>query len=486
MDILLQKFCACCDINQLNLFEEYLLNKKYKLSYSLIKSIKKKPRESINYYSNSIYGNNNKESVKKLNQLSSHTLKLFSFINKNFPTFLWQNFSKIEWYILNDKNKEAKELIKLVFEVALKIEDYHTIIQLTHIVKQHYTSNKSLSKINNDKLIYSTYLNQLETIIAKHDEIIEQCIQTKYSVKKADLVFFKSHFNSKSKSVEILAKQSYLNILSSANDQTFFSTENKKIIDSTIKQFGNNAYLFIAQYKEKLMSLDYMQVKQNYLVLNEIEINKTCTRIISKWDNIYADETILDKSVTLALSIKGSFYITNYYQKKLNEKLSKEIHVIVDLCENLLLNINWEKEGYLRYINFCNIFSIYLILDNQENKAAKILEKALHEYQQKSFKKTYDEIFVILIMAYYQALEFDNVIDSYNRYKKLTKSKISIIENDLIIKSLYYLTQIKENNRKQYHQKLQTVINELESNPKMKGNTELVKRILKNHSFQKK
>lgn len=480
MEIILQKFCACCTDKQLDLFEEYLLSKNYKLPYTLISLIRKTPNESTTFYCEAIYKNNNKENLKKLNQLSSYTLKLFSFISKNFPTFLWRNINTIEWLTIKDKNKKAKDLIKLVFDVAFKIEDYHALIQIIHIVKQHYASEKDLTRISNNKLIvYSTYLNQLETIITLHDEIIEQCIQAKYSIKKSDLVFFKSHFNTKSKSIQILAKQSYLNILSSVNDRLFFSNENKKIIDTTIRQIENNAYLFIAQYKERLMSLDYMQVKQNYLVLSEREVNKTCSRIILKWDNIYADETVLNKSVTLALSIKGSFYITNYYQKNISEKLQLEIHNIVELCEKLLLNINWEKEGYLRYINFCNIYAIYLILDNEEEKAIKLLERALHEYQQKSFKKTYDEIFVILIMAYYQTYNIEKVIDSYHRYKKLITSTNSIIENDLIIKSLYYLAQIKDNNKKLYHKKLQAVISKLEKNPKMKGNKDLVKRLQK-------
>jgi hypothetical protein len=480
MEILIQKFCACCADEQLKLFENYLLNKKYNLPQSLVQAIRKNPKESIDFYCNKIYGNKNKDSIKKMNQLSSHTLKLFSFISKNFPTFLWQNFTRIEWFIINDKNKEAKELINLVYDVALKIEDYHSIIQLVHIVKQHYASNRQLLQFNNDQLIKcTTYLKQFEDINTLHYEIIKECIQAKYVIKKNDLDFFKNHFTSKSKSIQIIAKQSYLSVLSSANDKAFFSNHNKKIIDSTIREIENNSYLFIAQYKEKLMSLDYMQVKQNYLVLNEVDINKTCSRIISKWDNIYADETVLDKGFTLALSIKGSFYITNYYLTKTSEKLQSEIDKIVTLCQNLLIKINWEKEGYLRYINFCNIFSIYLILANQEASAIKILEKALHEYQQKSFKKTYDEIFVILIMAYYQASDFDNVIDSYQRYKKLTKSKVSIIENDLIIKSIYYITQIKDNNRNQYHVKLQSVTREFENDPKMKGNTQLLKRIQK-------
>lgn len=484
MDILIQKFCACCTLDQLKLFEKYLQGKKHELPFHLIKSFRKHPNESISFYSKTIYGNSSKESLKKLNQLSSHSLKLFSFITKNFPTFLWQNFSTLEWLLINQKNREAKVLINLIYDVADKVEDYHSIIQLIHIVKQHYSSdNKLLRGINKDKLIKSciNYLQQLEDIIVLHDDIINKCIQSKYSIKSSDLEFFKKQFNSKSKSIQILAKQSYLNILSSSNDKSFFSNHNKKIINSTINQNENNSYLLIAQHKEKLMSLDYMQVKQTYLVLDEKEINKTCSRIISKWQNIYSDESVLDKGVTLALSIKGSYYITNYYYKKISQKIAFEIDNIVALCQNLLEKINWEKEGYLRYINFCNIFSIYLILANQEENAIKLLEKALHEYQQKSFKKTYDEIFVILIMAYYQASDFDNVIDSYHRYKKLTKTHVSIFENDLTIKAIYYMAQIKDNNRKQYHNKLNNVLKELEKDSKMKSNLLLINRIKKSN-----
>jgi len=482
MDILIQKFCACCSSKQLILFEKYLQIKKYELPYTLIKSFRKHPNESIDFYCEIIYGNNNKDSLKKLNQLSSHTLKLFSFISKNFPTFLWRNFSTIEWYIINSKIKEATTLINLIYDVADKIEDYHAIIQLIHIIKQHFPAkNKKLQGIIKDKLMNNCvlYLQELEEVFTLHDEIIDKCIHSKYRVKKDHLTSFKKRFNSPSKSVQIIAKQSYLNILSYTNDKSFYSKQNEKIIKSTIKQNENNSYLLIAQYKEKLMSLDYMLIKQTHQSLDEKGMNHTCTKIISKWQNIYTDETVLDKGFTLALSVKGSYYITNYYHKKITEKLKVEIENIVNLCENLLVNIDWEKEGYMRYINFCNIFSIYLILANKEISAIKTLEKALHEYQQKSFKKSYNEIFVILLMAYYKASDFNSVIDSYHRYKKLTKSDISIIENDLIIKALYYSAQIIDNNRKQYHIKLDGVIKELEKDTNMKGDLQLVKRIKK-------
>jgi phosphopantothenate synthetase len=71
------------------------------------------------------------------------------------------------------------------------------------------------------------------------------------------------------------------------------------------------------------------------------------------------------------------------------------------------------------------------------------------------------------------------VATTYSRYKKLIKDDVTIIENDLIIRALYYIAQQKTQGKKQYQQKLDNVISELRKDVKLKNNLLLVERTIK-------
>mgnify|MGYP003650836293 CR=1 FL=1 len=476
MELLIQKVCNCCQKELLDLFHDYLIKTNNLLPAELIKTIQKSPFETISFYSLNIYKNENKESIKKLTQLAHHTLKLFSFVSQNFPSFLWHNIQEIEWMIFKNDKIFLNDKIKHLKEVADKFENYQLLIQLTRIVKQQADLEKTLinSLLNNDNL---SHLNDIENLLLLQNKIIKENTSSKRMVTASELKLFTNLFKSNSKSVEILSKQSYLNVLSTCNHPDFYNKKTLQLINDTIKETEKYGYLIIAQYTEKLMSLDYMLVKHTRLTLNEKEMNKACSSIIKKWQNYYTAETKLDIGLTMAISIKGSYYLTNYFFNTIPKKLENEIADITVFVGQLIKNTNWESEGHLKYINMCNVHALYLILNNDALKASNLIEKVLHEYQQKQFNKLYDGIFVVLVMAYFQAKKYDEVVDTFNRYKKVTKGEVSVQENDLVIKGLYYIAQLKLKNSKQYADKLSIIIKELSKNKLMENNLELIQRV---------
>lgn len=481
MEFLLQKICACCSTEQLTLFEQYLTAKNQQLSQKLIHHIKSAPNKPIDYYCKNVYGNTSKETLKKFNQLNHHTLNYFSFISQHFPSFLTQNSSEFEWLIYHEKHDEAIEKLKLLVEVAKKFEDFGLLIHLFEITQQNKLLSKAMAKQINlvTQKEYLTFYNDLRILLQKQDELTSTThIEEQKRMNPKNLAFFKNHFNSTSLSIQIIARQSYLNILSSYNDKSFYDKNTLKLIEYTKKLAEKHAYLMIAHHREKLMSLDYMLVKHTRLTLGEKEINKTCSAIINKWQKFYHANNQLDSGLMLALSIKGSFFITDYYCKPLNDRLKLEVKEIISLFEELSNKLDWEKVSYLKYINFYNVYAMFLILDNQEKTSVKLIEKVLHEYQQKTFKKMYDGLFVVLLMAHFQAKDFDAVIENYSRYKKLTKNFVSMEENDLVIKAIYYITQLKIAPKNQYEKKLTNVFQTLKSNPHLNNNLLLVERVM--------
>ena len=478
MGFLIEKIVTLADSNQLDFFENYLSVRNHSLPLLLVKTIRKYPKENAAFYSKKIYQNSQSEALKNLNQLAHHTFKLSSFFSQHFPNYLFNQLNKIDLLLFENKKQEALELLKTSIEVAQKVEDFNALSVFCEMANQHfYGFSKTLPK-NHLQETYKTE-ETLLLILATQDNLVRsnETVSAKKNIQK-ELAFLKSFFNSKTKSIQLLAKQSYLQLLSHFNHPDFYKKETLNLIKNTLKEIETHPYLMIVKHKEKMMSLDYMYLKHTRLVLDEKEINSACSKIITKWRTHYVAENTIDTGLFLALSVQGSFLITNYYYHKIPSNLNKSINETIDLCESLLHKIDWDKEGFLKHLNFCNVYALFLILSNQDKKAIKLIESILHQYQQKSFKKLYDGLFVILIMAYLKANLFDEVAITYSRYKKLIKDDVTIIENDLIIRALYYIAQQKTQGKKQYQQKLDNVISELRKDARLKNNLLLVERII--------
>lgn len=479
MSFLIEKIISISNSNQLDLFENYLNSRSHTLPLLLVKTIREFPQQDSAFYSKKIYQNSQPDSLKNLNQLAHHTFKLSSFLSQHFPNYLLGSLKIIDLLLFENKKSEALELLKTNILVAEKIEDFSALAIFYEIANLHfYNFSKTLPK--NHLLETQSIQQNLLHILATQDNLVRsnETVSAKKNIQK-ELTYLKSFFNSKIKSIQLLAKQSYLMLLSHFNHPDFYKKETLNLIKSTLKEIETHTYLSIVRHKEKMMSLDYMYLKHTRLVLDEKEINSACSKIINKWRTHYVAENTIDTGLFLALSVQGSFLITNYYYHKIPSNINKNINETVDLCESLLHKIDWDKEGFLKHLNFCNVYALFLILSNQEKKAIKLIESILHQYQQKSFKKLYDGLFVILIMAYLQANLFDEVATTYSRYKKLIKDDVTIIENDLIIRALYYIAQQKTQGKKQYQQKLDAVLAELKKDATLKDNLLLVERTIK-------
>ncbi|MDQ3190865.1 MAG: hypothetical protein M3Q58_04660 [Bacteroidota bacterium] len=478
MSFIIQKIVSLASPSQLDFFEDFLKIRNNSLPLELIRTIRKHGNRASSFYAKQVYNSEDSDTLKRLNQLAHHTFKLSSCLIQHYPNFLYGTLHKVDELLLENKKEEALEKIKTASEVAEKTEDYGFSIKLYELSNQHFPHySKTFNKTFLSDQLFA--YNTLHIIIQKQDELISFTSNSDSSKKinQKDLVYFRSFFDSKSKSVQLIAKQSYLNVLSCFNHKQFYEKTTLDLIKTTLRELENHPYLLITKHKEKMMSLDYMLLKYTRLELEDKEVHLACSKIISKWRTSYPAENTINAGLFIAISIQGSYLITNYYYNKIDNALIQNISETSEMCNSLLKKVNWEKEGYLKHINFCNVYSLYLILSGEESKAIKLIEKMLHEYQQKSFKKLYDGLFVVLMMAYFQSKDYEGTINTYNRYKKITKDEPEILENDLVIKSLYYIVQLKEQEKLQYQNKLNGVLSELKNDPKLINNFHLVKRV---------
>ncbi len=97
--------------------------------------------------------------------------------------------------------------------------------------------------------------------------------------------------------------------------------------------------------------------------------------------------------------------------------------------------------------------------EKDKKKAVATLEDTLISYQQIPFQNFLDKIFVTIVMGYFSMGQYEKVVSSYKRYKKITAKQIVVQENDLTIEAYYFATQYLISQRKQYLDKLESTYN---------------------------
>lgn len=130
-------------------FADYLLDTNSELPYKLISTIKKlKVQPESDALCQMIYGDSEEKTRKKFLQLTHHTFKLSSFLSRNYPNYLKHNIQHIEEYLGKGEKKKANDLADWLIDIAEKIEDYTTLIDVYKFLAQQafITESKDSNK----------------------------------------------------------------------------------------------------------------------------------------------------------------------------------------------------------------------------------------------------------------------------------------------------------------------------------------------------
>ncbi len=116
-------------------------------------------------------------------------------------------------------------------------------------------------------------------------------------------------------------------------------------------------------------------------------------------------------------------------------------------------------------------------------KSVELLEDTLISYQQISFQKFLDAIFVSLIIGYFTLEKLDEVMDTFKRYRKLTHDITPNEENDITICAFYYATQWIKSRKKQYADKLEHTLERSRTNDLYITTTEAIEELIKYYNI---
>ena len=229
-------------------FSEYLEKIHADLSLRLINTIRKQEvQPESDELCKLIYGDSKEKTRKKFLQLTHHTFKLSAYLSRNYPNYLKHNLPNIEELLSNGDRLKANAIAEWLSDVAEKIEDYTTLIDVYKFLAQQAFVSESKDAIKYHKKINhyleleqiknSIYLYLREHLFFKGKENI-----SKSQIHK-DLKFFDLYTKHPSHSINILARFGKYYELSFLNHADFYKPDALIGLDELEKDFLNNAFV---------------------------------------------------------------------------------------------------------------------------------------------------------------------------------------------------------------------------------------------------
>lgn len=458
-------------------FSDYLLNTNADLPNKLITTI----RYSKNHHESDelcklIYGDSAEKTKKKFLQLTHHTFKLSGFLSRNYPNYLKHNLQIIEELLSKSDKQKANDVAEWLSDIAEKIEDYTTLIEVTKFFAQQcfITESKDANKhhkkieqyIEYERVKNLSYLYLRENLFFKGKENISKTLASK------DLSFFDQYTQHESNSINILARFGKYYELSFLSHPDFFKESTLQGLDDLERDFLNNAHVCF-HYLDDM----YFKILGLRLQLNANNNNtESMLQEVKKMNNISSFLKFWGSYINIpeifSFSVQASHYMSSYafvfrddYHKTLPNDIRENLSFLKHKLESELAKNIWKDGEYIiKFINLKCFYAAVLLTGDtvDKTKSVKILEDTLVSYQQIPFQKFLDGMFVALIMGYFSLHQHDKVITTYKRYKKITSDQIVVRENDLTIDAYYFTSQYLTNQRKQYTDKLK--ITYVESN----------------------
>lgn len=417
-----------------------------------------------------VYDETNDKARKKFNQLTHHTFKMTSFLAQNYPDYLLPNINRIQRLINTGKVNEALKLADLLLEVCLKIEDYQTErkllqiqSQLNHLFETTYYSIKQqerMLEILGYERDFVEVVNYYFTHLSPAPKLGKDDAN-----KHAD--FFKQYLNHPILAIRLTSTYYYCATFYLTKDERFYLEDKLRLIEQLESDLKKNDYIIFPYLTNCLHGVRLLKVYFLIHKLDPLSLIKETEALLDSKDTPLYLKTLINLPELFSLAVQSSYYIDNYMKgfredrgELIPNEISEKLVFLKKRCSVLLSNKLLEERHTIRYINLIIIYSAYLICGGKEDikEGVKSLESMMLSYQQVSFYPLLDSVYVVLIIGYFCLKEFSKVEEVFKRYRKVTKNKVVIPENDNTIHGFYYIAKWLETGRKQYAQKFTSIL----------------------------
>lgn len=440
-----------------------------------------------------VYGDAGEKSKRKFFQLAHYTFRLTSFLARRYPYYLVHNIKRVEELLNSNEMEAALTHAENTLDIAIKIEDFPTQIWILKLLVNFSLIREKRKEairqqiILNNALKVENLINEINLYIREHLNWKDKNTIQGSSDIDAHIRFFSAYTNHDSIQVKVLSNYGICYSLSFLDDKKFYTPEVREKIGFLADELDKNSYVIFAFSDDVLLNIDYLRLKHFMQDLGEEEVLKEATKITKKWQELRFWQSHIDTAQIVSLSIQASYYITHYcicykqnYLDKIPTHVRENINETIVICERLIEHLKEEPDAHVRFINLNNIYCTFLLLCGTEKikTSTEILEGILINYQQIPFQKLYDAIFANLIIGYFSLENHQAVADCYRRYEKLTAKRVKIEENDVTIKSFYYVSQWRQSGRDQYLEKLKSILSEIQSQPELRSTMKLIEELI--------
>lgn len=492
--LIVEKVVKLMDDYHFNVFREYVKNISIRSYYplALIDVIQRdiEQEQDSDDLCEMVYTENDEKAKKKFFQLAHYTFKLTGYLTKNYPHYLLHNISRFQRLINEGNIKKAEVLLEILIEIAEKVEDFDTLIPALQL-KAH----KEVLEDDANSLKTHQKLQRVIGLQVALNDIYTQWrnfynTKGKLQKKQADnssIDFLKQYFTSKSEKIRLISRFHFVHGLYLIKDETFYTQENLKELESIEKALEKNEFLHFPF----LVDLNYLTLylKLHYLIhsLDGEKIIEASTKIIENGEKIHYWQSFVNKPEVFSIAVQtshfASLYMTPYKEnhfETLPAEVVKRLNILKEKCHNLIEHKEWDEEKFtLLLINLKAIYSGLLLLGDKKDikKSIRVSEGILFNYQQLPFQNFIDPIYTNLIIGYFSLNDHEQVETSYRRYKKVATKNVVNPENDLTLHGFYYASKWLDTGRNQYAKKLGKVLEQTQA-PNLKRTRDLLMKMV--------
>jgi hypothetical protein len=487
----IQKVIVLLDEFHFAEFRKYLESSKAELPLRLVDAAKQigQTSEDSDELCKAIYKKAGSAEKKKFFQLAHHTFKLTAYLSRNYPSYLLPNISHIERLVNQGKLKDAYHYGELLLDIAEKIEDFATARAVLQFFAQHaYMREKKAEAVrflerNAETIESEKSLNDIYFYLRSHLHFKDKATPSGSETER-HLAFFSGYHQRNSFAVRIMARYASCYTLHFFNDPRFYADSTLAELNELSDELEKAPYIIFPFSDDIELNIDYLTLMLLIPRLKPEDLREQAALLIKKRETPRFWQNYLNMAQIAFLSIQGSLMVSHYgfgYRKGWNESLPNEITEQVErgkkMCEEILARPGWDEDNlHVRFINMSNIYCCFLLLGTRAEvkKVTETMESLLFNYQQVAFHRMYDQIFATLIMAYFILEDYLKVQECYKRYEKLTSNSSKLPENDITIKAFYYVSQFLQTGRKQYQEKLNSLVEKTEGIQNLENTKRLV------------
>lgn len=467
--LIIQKLVVLLDEFHLNAFKQFLEDSKANLPKKLVDEVAKygNNQPDSDVICKAIYGKSDEKAKKNFFQLAHHTLKLSFYLARNYPNYLSHNRSKIEQLINEGFREEANKIAEILLDVAQKIEDRVTLVavlkffaqQSFHLEQKNQTLkfHKQIDEVlESEKIFNNIYLYLRTNFNVKN--------KSNFNTKSLEphQNFFEKYENHAEFNVRFLARYGKIYSLTFLQDPSFFSKEKFDELLDLEKELDKNAFVVFPFLEDILFKLYSVKMEYMFHNMSTEQVMEETLNIMKSADHVLFWKNFINIPEMFALAVQTSHYISQHldvykdnYTSSIPPDTRERIAFLRLRCEELLAKNFWDEGFHIKRVNLISLYGALLLLGDKKDlkKATDLIEQTLVAYQQISFQKYHDSIFATLIIGYFALKDYENVSESFKRYKKLTSDNITNVENDITICAFYYMSQWLASGKNQYKEK---------------------------------